>query len=79
MAYNTNDYDNEPVHYCQGCLSLNIKELEGIQFDICGHCGNPESDHTSIEEWNRMYIQRYGKPFHEINNQRLPQKETPKS
>lgn len=54
------EYNNIPVVYCTHCLSLNIKIIEGIA-DYCDVCGNTEIETASIEQWEELYKNRYGK------------------
>jgi hypothetical protein len=63
MAYSRHEYENEPVHYCTTCLSLNIKELPGVQFDICGECGNTDIQTADMDDWNHLYAEEYGSIF----------------
>ena len=55
------DYNDEPVHYCKQCLSLKIKIVGG--FDFCDDCGDTDIASTSIEEWEKLYEERYGHKF----------------
>lgn len=58
------DYDEDPVYYCKRCLSLNIREIPIIQNqDYCEDCGATDIGQTSIEEWNRMYKEKYGHDY----------------
>ena len=55
-------YDEEPVYYCSRCLSLNIRQISSIEgLDYCDDCGSTKIATTSIEEWERMYKEKYGK------------------
>lgn len=63
MAYSREEYENEPVHYCVNCLSLNIKELPGVKLDICGECGNTDIQTTDIDNWTKLYADEYGTAF----------------
>ena len=56
------DYDNEPVYYCPHCLSLKIKILNSF-IDYCDDCGCTEIETTTIDEWQRMYRERFNKDF----------------
>ena len=58
------DYNDEPVFYCEHCLSLNIKEIEGI--DYCSNCGGTVIGQTHINDWTEKYKSRYGEEY--INN-----------
>jgi hypothetical protein len=63
MDYSKQDYENEPVHYCANCLSLNVKELPGVMLDICGECGNTDINIADMEEWTQKYTAEYGESF----------------
>lgn len=49
------EYDKIPVHYCEKCLSLNIKVLNDKRIhtiiDYCVDCGNTDIGKCSIHEW----------------------------
>ena len=58
------DYNREPVYYCEHCSSLHIITDAGM--DFCGNCGSTdiekfESDEhqTAIEKWQEMYKARF--------------------
>lgn len=54
------DYNNEPVYYCKNCLSLSIMELtDDISF--CDRCGNTEIGICHIDEWEKLYREKYGR------------------
>ena len=55
------DYNNEPVHYCKQCLSLKIKIVGG--FDFCDDCGSTSVDTAHIDDWDKLYQERYGETF----------------
>lgn len=57
------EYNKEPVYFCANCLNLNIKELKDVHLDICQECGNTDIKHSTIEEWNRLYVREYGRAF----------------
>lgn len=58
----TEDYNNIPVCYCSRCLSLKIKTV-GEDMDYCDDCGNTNITEAHIDEWERVYKERYGKNF----------------
>lgn len=61
------EYNEEPVCFCKGCLSLRIKTVAiGSDLDYCDECGSTDIEQTNIEEWKRLYRERYG--FDYINN-----------
>lgn len=54
-------YNDIPVHYCKSCLSLRIKTvLMDDDLDYCDECGSTDIEHLHIEEWNKLYKERYG-------------------
>lgn len=53
------EYNNIPIIYCKHCLSLAIRDLDGI--DYCDKCGGTETNQAHIHEWESMYEQKYGK------------------
>lgn len=64
-------YNDIPVHYCTGCLSLNIKTVvEEMDLDYCDKCGCTDTNKVHIEEWRKLYRERYGFDFltKELNN-----------
>lgn len=55
------EYNDIPVHYCKGCLSLKIKTvMEGLNLDYCDECGSTDIGQLHIEEWRNLYRDRYG-------------------
>lgn len=55
------EYNDIPVHYCKGCLSLKIKTVtENPDLDYCDECGCTDTGQTNIEEWKKLYKERYG-------------------
>ena len=59
------DYDLEPVVYCARCYSLKIKYEEAIDSDCCLECGCSDTKVTNIQEWEKIYEQRYGHKYTE--------------
>lgn len=57
----TEDYNNEPVYYCKQCLSLKIKVVGG--FDFCDDCGSTNVGTAHVDEWDKLYQERYGEAF----------------
>jgi len=57
----TEDYNNEPVFYCKKCLSLKIRDVEHIEnSEYCDECGSTEICTTNINDWDSIYVARYG-------------------
>lgn len=53
-------YDAIPVYYCQHCLSLKIKDVEGIPYsEYCCDCGSTNILKTQIDQWEKLYQNRY--------------------
>lgn len=60
------DNNNEPVFYCKDCLSLKIRDVEHIDdSEYCDECGSTDIGTASIEEWDAMYVAKYGHHFTE--------------
>ena len=52
------NYNDEPVHYCKYCLSLDNPEmLDGTEY--CKYCGSTEFEDSYIEEWEKQFEQKY--------------------
>lgn len=52
------EYNNEPVMFCQKCLSLKIMFVdEDISF--CDECGSSDVKYTGIHNWENLYEQKY--------------------
>ena len=58
MSTQTSNYNDEPVHYCKYCLSLDNPEmLDGTEY--CKYCGSTEFEDSYIEEWEKQFEQKY--------------------
>ena len=57
------EYNDEPVEYCDNCLSLAIKEISSSSLFVCKECGTAIQNTTHIDNWNEIYKERYGKYF----------------
>jgi hypothetical protein len=73
MKRTRDEYENEPVHYCGKCLSLNIKHFSEINLDVCIECGDSETKKAPPEIWNKLYTDLYGDSFLDINKEHYPQ------
>ena len=52
------NYNDEPVHYCKYCLSLDNPEmLDGTEY--CKYCGSTEFEDSHIDEWEKQFEQKY--------------------
>lgn len=52
-----------PVSYCSRCLNLNSSKIR-INDDVieyCPRCGHTHYEETSIDEWECMHEEMYGK------------------
>ena len=58
---NNSEYNKEPVFYCKHCLSLNIRSISGM--DYCDKCSATDIEQCHIEEWENLYVQKYGHKF----------------
>lgn len=55
------EYNDEPVYYCKDCLSIKIKSvIVGSDLDFCDECGSTNIGIAHIEEWQKLYRERYG-------------------
>lgn len=52
-------YNNEPIYYCEHCLSLKIRSADGQ--DYCDQCGSTTIGVTSIFLWEEKYKEKYNK------------------
>ena len=58
MNTQTSNYNDEPVHYCKYCLSLDNPEmLDGTEY--CKYCGSTEFVDSHIDEWEKQFEQKY--------------------
>lgn len=58
------DFNSEPVYYCEHCMSLNILSDAGL--DFCGNCGSTDikelesdTDRAAIDKWQELYNKRF--------------------
>jgi hypothetical protein len=55
------EYNQIPVFYCRKCLSLKIRDVEHIDnSEYCDDCGSTDIAQASVDEWEAMYVERYG-------------------
>ena len=58
------EYNSEPVLYCKHCLSLSVRSVPGMEdSDYCDVCSGTDIGECSIEEWEKMYQERYGHKY----------------
>ena len=63
------EFNDEPVFYCKNCLSLKIRHIPNIQdTEYCDDCGSTNIEQCSIQEWEKLYKERYGHNFLENYN-----------
>ena len=68
-------YEEEPVYYCKRCLSLNVRQMPMIvEQNYCGDCGTVDIGEASFEEWEEMYIEKYGHPYIDIKEEKKEKK-----
>ena len=60
------EYNEVPVHYCQCCLSLDIRISED-DGDYCNFCGSTDTWVTTIENWEDLYENSYGGKYLKLN------------
>lgn len=63
MAQQTDDYNSEPVRYCSQCYSLKIMYEEPLDFEYCANCGCLDILEAPIEEWEKLYSERFGHKY----------------
>lgn len=52
------NFDDEPVHYCKYCLSLdNPETIDDTEY--CKYCGSTEFEDSLIEEWENKFEAKY--------------------
>lgn len=61
---NLKKYNDEPILYCKHCLSLRImNDTKQIDLDFCDSCGSTDIGTCSIEEWQKLYKEKYGHDY----------------
>lgn len=58
---NQHNYNEEPVIYCSQCLSLRIRDIDGVNY--CDDCGNTDLKEANIHDWENMYFNKYSIKF----------------
>lgn len=58
--HNHSEYNEEPVYYCEHCLSLKIRDAGLPDLLYCDECGSAKILTTSIDEWEKMYKDKHG-------------------
>lgn len=55
------NYNEEPVFYCERCLSLKVRFVNGLSnSEYCDDCGSTDVKSTDIEDWRNKFKNRYG-------------------
>lgn len=60
------EYNDEPVYYCKNCLSLRVMPLND-KISFCDICGNTDIGKCHINEWMKLYREKYGKDYIKTN------------
>lgn len=56
------EYNAIPILFCKRCLSLAIKAYNDT-IDYCDDCGATSVMEAHVNDWNNLYIQKYGEPY----------------
>lgn len=55
------NYNDIPVHYCERCLSLKIRFVQGLSnSEYCDECGSTEVNTMHINDWKITFKNKYG-------------------
>lgn len=55
------NYNDEPVFYCERCMSLRIRFVNGLSnSEYCDNCGSTEINQSNIEDWRQQFKDKYG-------------------
>lgn len=61
---NKEEYNKVPIYYCDKCLSLRIFNVPCLdESEYCDECGSTNILRGQIEDWEKLYIARYGHSF----------------
>ena len=55
------DYNKITVYYCKKCLSLRIRGIDDMNY--CDKCSSTDIETTTIDEWEKLYEEKYGHKF----------------
>lgn len=58
--YTKEDYNNIPVYFCKECLSLLVRQYDE-KTNYCDKCGSTDIEVTTIDKWQELYKDKYGK------------------
>lgn len=57
-------YNEEPVYYCENCLSLKIMRInDHDDYCFCDECGSSSIETANIVDWENMYKNKYNKSY----------------
>lgn len=55
------NYNDIPVYYCERCLSLKIRFVQGLSnSEYCDECGSTEVSTSHINDWKNTFKDKYG-------------------
>ena len=55
------EYNKEPIYYCKKCLSLKIGYVAVLECsEYCEDCNSTNIGKAPIEEWDKMFFNKYG-------------------
>lgn len=54
-------YNQETVFYCKHCLSLAV--IDAGYCGYCNYCSSTDIEEATLEEYDNIYYQRFGKKF----------------
>lgn len=52
------EYNEIPVFYCKDCLSLTILNID--KYNYCRRCGSTDIGVSLIDDWEKMYEDKFG-------------------
>ena len=56
--------NEEPVFYCEHCLSLRVLSINQSDDSLfCDDCGSSSIDTANIIDWENMYKNKYNKSY----------------
>ena len=60
---NKEDYNKEPIHFCEECLSPAIEWSDIDELYQCNDCGSIVQVTSSLEVWEDKFASVYGKSY----------------
>lgn len=55
--------DEEPWTFCPKCYSIKFRFEDSLGTDCCEECGCTDLRTSTFEEWDKLYRNRYGRPY----------------